>query len=356
LFSGIFTITANAKILVSVFRSSPTLSGGAIAHIGIGMMLVGMMFSSGYSKVVSLNNTGMMISRELSDEFNRENLLLFVNEPRTMSDYRIEYKGERLEPRNKNGFVNHNDIDPTDDPYRVVAKNDILFDGDLLYKAKDTFDILPENTYYEIELVNARGKSHTLFPRIQDNPTMGRAASPDIKRDASKDLYAHVVTKTNREDIEWSETEEIKVAANQEFYANDYVSILESVERIFAIGSTKLDSTDVAVKATIRVKGEHQEFIADPIFIIRNRMAGRIPHEIKDLGIRLTLMNIHPETNQFTIGINTRQKDFIVLKALEKPMINVLWIGTLVLMGGFTVAIIRRYREFKKMKEKGVEV
>lgn len=356
LFAGIFTVTANAKIFFSVFKSSPTLSGGAIAHIGVGMMLIGMMFSSGYSKVVSLNNTGMMISRELSTEFNRENLLLFVNEPRTMADYRIEYKGERLEPRNKSGFVNHNDIDPTDDPYRVVAKNDIRFNGNILYNAKDTFDILPENTYYEIELTNARGKTHTLFPRIQDNPTMGRAASPDIKRDVTRDLYAHVVTKTNREDIEWSETEEVRVVANQEFYANDYVAALESVERVFSIGSTQLDSTDVAVKASIRVKGEHQEFIADPIFIIRNRMAGRIPHEIKDLGIRLTLMNIHPEANQFTIGINTRQKDFIVLKAFEKPMINILWIGTLVLMVGFAVAIFRRYREFQKMKEKGVEV
>jgi cytochrome c-type biogenesis protein CcmF len=356
LFAGIFTVTANAKIFISLVRSSPTLSGGAIAHIGIGLMLIGIMFSSGYSKVVSLNNTGMMISRELSDEFNRENLLLFVNEPRTMSSYRIEYKGERLEPRYKSGFINHNDIEATDDPFKVVAKNDILFDGNMLYKAKDTFEIFPENTYYEIELVNSRGKSHTLFPRIQDNPTMGMAASPDIKRDLSRDLYAHVVTRTDRQDIQWSETEEIKISANEQFYANDYVAMLEKVERVFSVGSTKLDSTDVAVKATIRVKGEHQEYLADPIFIIRNRMVGRIPHDIKDLGIRLTLMNIHPETNQFSIGINTRQKDWIVLKAFEKPMINVLWIGTLVLMVGFTVAIVRRYREFKKMKEKGVEV
>ena len=103
------------------------------------------------------------------------------------------------------------------------------------------------------------------------------------------------------------------------------------------------------------MKGEYEEYVAEPIFIIRNRMVGRIPDEIKDLGIRLTLMNIHPETGEFTIGINTRQKDWIVLKAFEKPMINVLWLGTLVLMTGFGIAIVRRAREFKKMKEKGLE-
>jgi cytochrome c-type biogenesis protein CcmF len=355
LFTGIFTIVANGKILIGLLRSSPALSGGAIAHIGVGMMLVGILFSSGYSKVVSLNNTGMLIFKEAGDEFNRDNLLLFVNEPRTMASYRIEYKGERLEPRDKAGYVNFNDIEPTDDPYRVVAKNDILFDDKVLYKAKDTFEIFPENTYFEIQLVGTNGKSHTLYPRIQDNPTLGMAASPDIKRDMSRDLYAHVVQRTQRDEIEWSKTEEIKIAANEQFFANDYVCVLEKVERIFSIGGVKLDSADVAVKAIIRVKGEYQEYIADPIFIIRNRMVGRIPHEIKDLGVQLTLFNIHPEENRFTIGISTRQKDWIVLKAFEKPMINVLWIGTLVLMAGFSLAMVRRFREFNKMKEKGLE-
>ncbi len=355
LLAGIFTIAANAKIFVSVIRSSPTLSGGAIAHIGVGLMLIGIMFSSGFSKVVSLNNTGMLISRELSDEFNRENLLLFVNEPREMANYKIEYRGERLEPRDKFGFVSHDDVEATENPYQVVAKKDITFNGNLLYHAKDTFEIFAENTYFEIQLVNPKGKIHTLYPRIQDNPTMGLAASPDIKRDVSKDLYAHVVNRTPKERIEWSKTEEIKVPLNKQFFANDYVCNLEKVERIFSIGNTKLDSTDVAVKAMISVKGEYKDYIAEPVFIIRNRMVGRIPFEIKDLGIQFTLMNIHPESSEFTIGINTRQKDWIVIKAFEKPLINVLWIGTLVLMAGFAVAIVRRSREFRKMKGKDLE-
>jgi cytochrome c-type biogenesis protein CcmF len=251
--------------------------------------------------------------------------------------------------------VNPNDIEFIEDPYHVVAKRDIVYNGDKLFNAKDTFEIFPENRYYEIELVGSRGKKHVLYPRIQDNPTMGIAASPDIKRDFSKDLYAHVVDINDPEAAEWSKTEEIKVSPLQQFFANDYVAVLEDVERIFSIGNVKLDSADVAVKALITVKGEYQEYVAEPIFIIRNRMVGRIPYEIRDLGVQLTLMNIHPENGQFTIGINTRQKDWIVLKALEKPLINVLWIGTLVLMTGFSVAMVRRIREFKKMKEKGLE-
>ncbi|HYF69250.1 MAG TPA: cytochrome c biogenesis protein CcsA [Ohtaekwangia sp.] len=355
LLAGFFTVFANGKILLSLIKTSPGLSGGAIAHVGMGLMLIGIMFSAGYSKVVSLNNTGMLISRSLSNDYNREHLLLFVNEPRTMAGYKIEYRGERLEPRGKFGYINPSDVDFTDDPYTVIAKNDIEYKGKKLYAANDTVRIYPENTYYELELTDDNGKVHKLFPRVQDNPTMGLAPSPDIKRDITKDLYAHVDKRSTREEIEWSEPEEFKVKRNQQFFANDYVTTLESVERIFTVGGVALDSADIAVRATIRVKGEQQDYFANPVFIIRNRMVGRIPAEIRDLGIQFTLFNIHPETDEFTVVVNTRQKDWIVIRALEKPFINILWLGTVVVMAGFSMAMVRRFREFNKMKAKGLE-
>src|SRR5690606_12783895 len=152
LLAGLFTVTANGKILFSLLKSSPKLSGGSVAHIGVGLMLLGIMFSSGYSKIVSLNNTGLLYSREASDEYNRDNLLLFINEPRTMAGYKIEFKGDRLEPRDKAGYVNPNDVDFTDDPFKVVAKNDVLYNNRKLYSVGDTFEIYPENRYYEIQL------------------------------------------------------------------------------------------------------------------------------------------------------------------------------------------------------------
>ena len=147
----------------------------------------------------------------------------------------------------------------------------------------------------------------------------------------------------------------MKVQQAQDFFANDYVGTLESVERIYNVYGVELRDQDVAVKATVRLRGEKREYVAEPIFLIRDKMVGRIPDEISDLGVRMTLMNIHPETNQFTLGISTRQKDWVVIKAMEKPYINVLWIGTLILMVGFGIAMARRIREFRKMKAKGIE-
>ena len=353
--AGFFTVFANGKILVGLLKTSPSLSGGAIAHIGVGLMLIGIMFSAGYSKVVSLNNTGLQISKTFSEEFNRDNLMLFVHEPRTMWGFEIEYLGERLEPRYHTGFVNKGDVLVTEDRNRVVAKRDISV-GARKYQNSDTIEVHGENTYYEIELRKGK-KKYTLFPRAQVNPEMGGlVVSPDIYRSVSADLYTHVSSVMDpSEEHDWSELEEMKVQQGQDFFANDYVGALESVERIYKVYGVELRDEDVAVKATVRLRGEKKEYVAEPIFLIRDKMVGRIPDDVSDLGIRVTLMNIHPETNEFSLGINTRQKDWVVIKAMEKPYINVLWIGTLILMVGFGIAMSRRIREFKKMKAKGLE-
>jgi cytochrome c-type biogenesis protein CcmF len=348
--AGIYLIVSNLKVLLSFVKLNPKLSGGAVAHIGVGMMLIGVMFSAGYSKVVSLNNSGMLISKDLPTEFNRDNLLLFINEPRAMAGYDIEYRGERLEPRRKSGYLNKNDVELTFDPFKVIALRDIFFQGKQLYQAKDTIEIYPENTFYEIELRKEGKVAATLFPRVQINPSMGGfIASPDIRRKVTRDLYTHVSLPMSREEEpEWGKLEEVKVKLNEEFYiSSKYSAALEEVKRIDEIEGIKLMPEDVAVEVKINVQGEHEGYSAKPIFLIKGKsQVGRLPDEISDLGIKITLLNILPDTNEFLLGINARQKDWVVIKALEKPFINVLWLGTGILMIGFGMATVRRFREF----------
>ena len=298
-----------------------------------------------------------MISSQLTDEVNRENLLLFVNEPRTMAGYEIEYMGEHVEARDKKGYIKKSEIELTGDRYKVIAKRDISYDGEKLFKAGETFEIYPENTYYKIEFRKEGKHQITLMPRLQVNEQMGNVASPDIIHRAGLDLYTHVslpMTEEIKED--WSEREEIKVVRGKEFFANDYVSTIEQMSRVYEVRGEKLDSGFLAVKAHIKVSGEHQDYFAYPVMIIGpSGRAGLVPDEISDLGLKFSLMGIHPETDEMDIGIQSRQKDWVVIKALAKPFVNVLWLGTLVLMAGFGVAMFRRFREFNKMKEKGQE-
>jgi cytochrome c-type biogenesis protein CcmF len=344
---GVYLIVSNVKFISSTLRVNPGLSGGALAHIGVGLMLIGIMFSSGYSKVVSLNNSGLIVNKEMGTDFNRDNLLLFINETKSMAGYDIEYRSENLELRSKKGFVRKNDIDITPDPYKVVANKDIVYQNKKLYSAKDTFDVYPENTFYEIEMRKDGKVAATLYPRIQINPAMGGfLASPDIKKNFGRDIYTHVSAMMTRdEEPNWSKTDSVRVKIGQQFFVNDYVAVLEKVERIDQIDGFQLTDQDVAVKAKIKLQGEHEPFYAEPIFLIRNKNeVGRAPAEVNDLGARIFLLNIFPQTNEFLLGTNARQKDWVVIKALEKPYINILWLGTGVLMIGFGIAAVRRIK------------
>jgi cytochrome c-type biogenesis protein CcmF len=265
-----------------------------------------------------------------------------------MGGYEIEFLGERLEPRNKSGYVKRSEVEPTDDPYKVVAKRDLIFKGVTLYHATDTFEIYPENTFYEIQLSQDSVVVATLFPRVQLNPNMGGILpSPDIRRNLDRDLYTHVSAPMNREaEPEWSAIEEMRVKPGQKFYVNDYVSILDKVERVTEIAGVRLTDDDVAVKVTIKMAGEHETYLVEPSFLIRNRSEiGRISAETGELGVKITLLNIYPESNEFLLGLQTRQKDWVIIKAMEKPYINILWLGTGLLMVGFSVAMVRRFRE-----------
>ncbi|MCS6820405.1 MAG: cytochrome c biogenesis protein CcsA [Microscillaceae bacterium] len=365
LLASIYTIVANATILLNMLRKQTfKLTGGAIAHMGIGLMLIGILFSAGYSKVISKNTTGLLYSKEFPDEMNTDNILLWLNQPTKMGDYYLTYSGTYLDAKKFPTYLKKSWVIATSDPNKVIAKQDIHHEGKTYFKQGDTIQIYPENTYYKVDYRDKQGRVFSLFPRAQINPTMGLLASPDIKRELTKDLYTHVSSIPDpTQEKEWSKTEEHKVALKDTFFLNDYVAVLDKIERLNAsqilnpIGmKEQLTEQDAAVQAHIRLLGKEKTFEVRPTFYIKGQMIGRLPEIIEELGVKITFLNILPNENKFVFGVNTTQKDYIIMKAVEKPLINILWIGTLLVMIGFSVAIYRRYAEFMKIRNKGMEV
>jgi cytochrome c-type biogenesis protein CcmF len=286
----------------------------------------------------------------MSTDFNRENLLLFINKPQRMGDYELEFLGERYESSTEGIYIKKHLLEFTNDPYKMVAEADVEMDGRLYFQSGDTVAINPENTFYEIALRKGGKEETILYPRIQMNPSMGMLSSPDIMRGVSKDLYTHVSAPMDKSvEREWSKIEEIRVKVGQQFFVNEYIAVLSDVEPINNVQGFKLGDDDVAAQATITLKGEHGDYLAKPVFLIRDTHGkaaiGYIPDEVDDLGAKITLINIHPQEQEFTLGINTRQKDWVIIKAMEKPFINILWLGTGLLVIGFAVAMVRRFKE-----------
>jgi len=355
--AGIYTIVANGQILIKLGRSNLKLTGGSIAHMGVGLILIGILYSSGYSKIISINNTGLRLFNNSTEEMDRENVLLWLNEPRKMQNYQLQYRGDRVEVEGLPGYIKAENISPTNDPYKAIANEDIVIDDHKYFSKGDTVEISPENTYYEVEYVKENGQRFNLYPRAQINPQMGGLlASPDIRRGLSKDLYTHVSAVPNpEEELSWETGKSFTIKIGEQFFHDDFKIKLKAVKRMQAVPGITLGQGDVAIKAELEINDHGQIYTAEPVYIIKNQLVGRPPETMKDIGLKITFMNVLPENDSFVFQVDTSQKNWIIMKAIEKPLINILWFGTLIMILGFVVAINRRYDEFKKMRQKGIE-
>jgi cytochrome c-type biogenesis protein CcmF len=358
LFSGIFAIVANSTIIFNIIKGKYLVSGGAITHIGVAFMLLGILFSSGYSKVVSLNTSGIAISNKdegftkNDNKENKENIALWQNQPQKMDKYILTYRGMRLKGRELPDYIKPSQVEMIEGDFHAVALEDIVQNGKTYYKKADTLAIFDENRYYEIDFRNEAGKITTLYPRFQLNKQMGNVSSPALKHNIDNDLYTYVSLAPNLEEREWTKTEEKKVAIKDTFFLNDYVAILEGAQQIKEVPDVTLGPNDAAVKADIKIIGQDfREFHLQPNYIIKDGMVAMPPVENEELGLRIRFTNIDPKTGVFSFGVNTTQRDFVVLKAIEKPFINLLWIGTGILIIGLLLAASRRYREFRLVND-----
>ncbi|GAB4034359.1 cytochrome c biogenesis protein CcsA [Spirosoma jeollabukense] len=360
LVASIFALITNGTILLGIIRGNYRLSGGAIAHLGMALMLIGILYSSGYSRVISLNNSGLMISK--GDDFtknnnkeNKENVLLWLNQPERMDKYQLTYRGQYVEVRGMPGYTARENVDVIEGDFHGVAQRDIEQNGKVYFKKGDTLALYPENVHYSVEYREPSGQIFTLYPRIQVNKRMGVVLSPDISHSMPRDVYTYIATAPDPSaETQWEKTETFSVAIKDTFFLNDYVAILDDVVRTNEVEGMEVGPGDAAVRAKVRVLDKNGEHILSPAFVIKNRMVAH-PAELSDeLGIRIQLNEIDPRTGKFTFAVNRTQRDYIVMKAFEKPLINILWIGTLIVVLGFAIATIRRYREFRKMRDKSV--
>ena len=355
--AAIFALVANGTILLNVFRGNYKLSGGSVAHIGVALMLVGILFSSGYSRVVSINSSGLLISdsedfTKNNNQENKENAMLWLGKPTPMSGYLVTYKGQRIEARALPGYFPKENFELIEGDFHAVAKQDVVHKGRTFYKKGDTLAVYPENTYFEVEYREPNGKVFSLYPRAQVNPKMGLIPSPDIRHSLRNDMYTHVSAIKVGDEDDWGKTERHTVALADTFFVNDYVAILDNVARVNEVEGVTLGPGDAAVQASIRVLDAGKVHEMRPTYVIKDRLVGRKPEINREVGLRVAFDNIDPKTGSFTFAVNTTQRDYIVMKALEKPLINVLWIGSLVMTLGFIMAIGRRWREFRLMQGK----
>ena len=310
LLAACFGIIANAALLLPYLKGKIKLAGASVAHIGFGILLMGVLVSSANKKVISINETGEALNPEFNNKENVENIFLERGKPNKMSDYIITY-------------------------------------------VKDSQEWV--NNYYQVNYkkLNAQGEvdyEFNLYPNGQINPKMGLVANPDTKHYLSHDVFTYVSSVPGKK----SESKFINekthyVKPGDTLYTNNGYAILQGVNTNADPSQIDMKNFQVLLGAELKVYTLDKVYDAMPMYGVENNTAMSYEAMVDEAKLKFRFTDLNPE--QKTITIISSEKDtsgdFIIMKAIVFPWINLVWAGTIIMIIGFMLSIIKRIKDLK---------
>jgi len=122
------------------------------------------------------------------------------------------------------------------------------------------------------------------------------------------------------------------------------------------------EPNDIAVAANLEITApDGQKAQAAPVYLIRGNQPFSLKDDVPALGLHFRFESIDPKKGLLTIGVaqsgaearkipleiaeNAARSDYIVLEAIVFPGINLVWLGSIMMMFGLAFSLIRRLRE-----------
>jgi len=311
LIASLYAVFGNLAFIFFVQRNNLKLIGGSIAHFGFGVFLLGVLISQGKKEVISLNKAGINFGQQFKDNEKMENILLLKDSMLVMNEYEVTYVGTKEEKPNH--F------------YQVK------------YVRKDSSTGKLEEEF-------------TLLPNAQLNPKMGLIANPDTKHYWNKDVFTHVSSvpdNTNLKDTTFT----IQAAVNDSFFTKTTQIVVEALNPNPNTPADFDRNGKLLVGINLIVKdANNKSYSAQPVFVIdmaNGNSISSLPAEVKELGLSVDVTKIDPQTKKLSLSIRETEKplDFIIMKAIVFPYINLVWLGGILTFLGALISMWRRAKE-----------
>ena len=372
-FTSAFTIMGNVGYMVDIIKGKWDMAGSSIAHIGFGLVILGALISTAQSKKISQNILGNDI-RTLSESFNNnEDMLLYKGDTLFMENYFVSFQKKYKEGINQNYVVEYFDVSK-----KEYKKDDLIIHLGAVFKALrdheadvqflsdfeqnwsqvNDIDHLDLNTVTRWVPYKKGKKLFELEPRIQLNERFGNVPEPDTKHYLNKDIYTHVrygdLASKEPDNEGYQERVEHKVLLKDSIQIKRAVLIVDSLRTVDSIPDVKLDTNGIAIKCFTSIAAFDTIFIASPTMILQNSGIQSIEDEISELGIKIGFTDLNIQSGEITITTSLHEDinpDFIVMQAIVFPLINVLWLGSILMVLGTFMAVRQRIRTSKKNEE-----
>jgi cytochrome c-type biogenesis protein CcmF len=303
--ASVYAVIANASYIWLGMKGSIRRSGGAVAHVGFGLFLLGILISSSKKEVLSYNSSGIPVFfGNESKENSGENLTLVKGIKTDMGKYWVTYKSDSAHPKKPLWFY-HVDFE---------AKN-----------GKEKF-ILTPNAF-----VNYKGNE-------------GLMANPDSRHYWDHDVFTYITSLPDPEknkDTSHFKTQTISVGDTL-FYSKGY-AVLENITSSDHIPQPGFDPTDSASVASIKVYAKTGSiYNMQSLLVNRGGMLLTSPDTATAENLIIQLQKVSGKTAELGIKEPDTIMQYLTLKAYKFPFINLVWLGTIIMVTGFFISMFRR--------------
>lgn len=313
-FAAVYAVIANAGYIFMVLKGKLKAAGASVAHVGFGLILLGILISSSKKTVLSYNTTGMSPLKIGDKESPLENLTLIKGLSTDMGRFMVTF-------------------------------------------VKDTLNKEDRKRYYEINFKAKSGdENFNLYPDIIENNkgSEGVTPNPSAKHYWNKDIFTYLTFLGDPEKVKSADTSTFRnktIKVGDTIFYSKGLMIVNKVTINPTNAKLKFSPEDTAIGLDITViSKEGSRYAAQPVIQVKGGNAFSYPDTVMAQSLVLQFNKVKDQaTGELELGVKESSAilDFVTLKAYEFPFINVLWIGILVMFVGIVMSIIQRVKQLK---------
>jgi cytochrome c-type biogenesis protein CcmF len=314
-FATIYSVVANAMYVWTVQKGKILKAGSPIAHTGFMLMLVGMLLSSANKEIISSSNVnGIVLPTSGKDPMTKqsdnplENLTLLRKVPATLGDYSVTFLHDSAATEKGRMF------------YKLAFHNKL--------KTNENFELKPD-------VYLMKGNNMT--------------SNPDTKSFLLKDVFTYVSYALNKNAALEEDTSKFVLKSmamgDTAFYSNG-IMVLDSVIRnttpTLLAGGKKADIS-LTAKLKITAKNNMHYNASPTLALVDSNFINNIDDTVYAQNLFVRFAGVG-EDHKILVGIKESDKliESVTIKAYIFPMINLVWLGLVIMAMGLILSMIQR--------------
>jgi len=314
IFASSYAVIANAGYIWLGLKGKIKAAGASVAHVGFGMILLGVLISSGKKTIISQNTTGISPLKATKQENPAENITLFKGVATDMGKYMVTYHSDTLNTKDRKRY------------FRIDFKSK---------KDSSVFSVYPD------VIKNNKGNE-------------GFAANPDAKHCLTKDIFVYITSfqEDNKEDTTGFRNQQLHVG-DTIFYSKGLIILNGISVNLTKEQAALLQPDEKAAFLDLTViSKDSSHYKATPGAAALGNNLRSLPDTVLAQNLVLRFNNVITTDKERKIEIGIKESknltSLLTLKVLEFPMIKILWIGVILMVIGCVMSIVQRVKQSAK--------